>query len=354
MSNQSILIIPSLNPNDTLISYVDTLIASGFKQICIVNDGSDAKFQGIFDEIEKREECVVLKHAVNYGKGRALKNAFNYCMVQKQWNFSGVITLDSDGQHSVQDVIKVDEILSGDQNLLILGSRNFSLENIPFKSRMGNRITSFWFKILYGMKIQDTQTGLRGISKSILPYFLDLQGERFEYETNMLIRAVREKVSIVQEPIETIYENNNEGTHFNPLVDSIKIYKILFGEFFKFAASSMGSCIVDLLLFEMLFLMLGKLEAEIRIGIATVSARVCSSALNYFLNRNVVFKSDKCLRNTMIKYYALVLIQMMASALLVAAFFGMLDRYELMIKVVVDICLFFVSFMIQKKWIFGK
>ena len=223
------LIIPSLNPDQKLIEYVKEVIKMGFKNIIIVNDGSK-EYDRYFNELSKYDECIVLKHATNLGKGRALKTAFQYYL-NKFNDFTGVVTADSDGQHSLKDTLKVTNEIT--DNSLVLGTRNFNEKQVPFKSRYGNKITTFIFKTLYGKKINDTQTGLRGLSNDFIKQSLNLKGERFEYEINMLIEAVISKTEIKEVIIKTIYIEDNKSSHFNPIKDSIKIYKVMFSEFFK-------------------------------------------------------------------------------------------------------------------------
>lgn len=224
------LIIPSLNPDQKLIEYVKEAIKMGFKNIIIVNDGSSKEYDKFFNELSKYNECIVLKHATNLGKGRALKTAFQYYL-NKFNDFTGVVTADSDGQHSLKDTLKIANEIT--DNSLVLGMRNFNEKQVPFKSRYGNKITTFIFKTLYGKKINDTQTGLRGLSNDFIKHSLNLNGEGFEYEINMLIEAIRNKTEIKEVFIRTIYIEDNKSSHFNPIKDSIKIYKVMFSEFFK-------------------------------------------------------------------------------------------------------------------------
>lgn len=189
---KNVIIIPALDPPDRLEDYVASLIENGFARIVLIDDGSGPDHQPLFSRLSLRPEVTVLRHAVNLGKGRALKDAFNYVLNTWPSDFSGVITADSDGQHTVQDVIRVQDELDKGKNTLILGTRDFSKENVPFKSRYGNRITSGVFRLLYGTYLQDTQTGLRGIPRAFLGPYMTLDGERFEYEMNMLIYNARQ------------------------------------------------------------------------------------------------------------------------------------------------------------------
>ena len=219
-------IIPSLNPDNKLIVLVNELIENNFKKIIIVNDGSESK--DIFDKLSEKEECVILTHEVNKGKGCALKTAFKYYKDNLSNDYSGVITLDSDGQHKVSDAKNISNVLV-DNDMFILGTRLFNTKETPLRNKTGNRITSFVFKWLYGVYLKDTQTGLRAIPNRLIDLHLNTTGDRFEYEINALIDLVKAKVKILQIDIKTVYlENSNKNSHFNPFVDSYRIYKIMF------------------------------------------------------------------------------------------------------------------------------
>lgn len=345
-------LIPSLNPDMNLIEYIDQLIKIGFKKIIIINDGSSKKYDNIFQLIENKKECILLKHAINQGKGRALKTGFNYYLNNFS-DYDGIVTADADGQHSAKDTLNIAEILSKNPNHLVLGTRNFNEEIVPFKSKAGNKITSVIFRLLYGKKISDTQTGLRGVGNMFMKTCLNLSGERYEYEINMLISAVKNKVVIDEPFIETIYLNDNKGSHFNPIKDSIKIYKVLFQEFFKFVFSGLFSFIIDILLFKLfvstIFLPLNNTYC---ILFGTVLARIISSLINYTLNKNVVFNSNG--KNLIIKYYTLCVIQMLISGLLVSLLFNFGLFSKTICKIIIDIILFFISYNIQKNIIFRK
>lgn len=219
-------IIPSLNPDDKLIKLVNELIEAEFKKIIVVNDGSVS--DEIFNELKEFDECVVLTHDFNKGKGCALKTAFAYYKDNFIDDYVGVITLDADGQHKVSDVVNISNVLK-DNNMFILGTRLFNTKETPGRNKFGNRITSKVFEKLYGVYLKDTQTGLRAIPNHLIDLHLETHGERFEYEINALIDLVKSYEKIIQIDIETVYlENSNEKSHFRVINDSYKIYKILF------------------------------------------------------------------------------------------------------------------------------
>ena len=351
-----VILIPALNPNKEFITYVENILRKNKNcEILIVNDGSEDKYKFIFDKIEKLERCTVLIHAVNLGKGRALKTGFNYYVNNyNKYEFKGVITVDSDGQHDIEDVFNIEKkLLETKEKLLVIGARDFNEKQVPFKSKNGNKITSMLFKILYGKKISDTQTGL---TYDFARDCISLDGERFEYEINMLIYAVNNHIKIVEQKIKTIYFNNNSETHFNPIIDSIKIYKVMFKTFFKFVFSSLSSAILDVVLFTIIYNLSKKLlNVEMRILLSTILARLFSSFYNYLINKNVVFKDNKNII-TVVKYYMLCIVQLCLSWICVDKLYVLVfkNTHPSFLKILVDVILFLISYQIQRRWVFKR
>ena len=228
----AVILIPSLEPDDRLPAYMRRLLEAGFTRAVVVDDGSSEKYQPIFNELDAMDGVTVLHHEVNRGKGCALKTGYSYIRDNIP-EASGVITADADGQHTVEDCWKLAEALTQDKRVLYLGSRDFDLPNVPPKSRFGNKTTSAVFKLFYGHWLPDTQTGLRAFKREDLQFMIDVPGERFEYEMQVLIACARAKMDMVPITIETVYENENEGTHFHPIRDSYRIYKVIIGGFFR-------------------------------------------------------------------------------------------------------------------------
>ena len=347
------IIIPSLEPDENLPKLVKELKQAELSPIVIVDDGSGKEYRGIFDELEQEHGCILLRNAVNLGKGRALKNAFNFCINNFE-NMIGCITADSDGQHTVECIKKCKEALIENQNSLVLGVRDFSGEDIPAKSRFGNNLTKWVCKNLCGVNVSDTQTGLRAIPTEFMKNLLSLKGERFEFETRMLLEA-KDKFPIVEVPIKTIYDSkDNHATHFDPIKDSIRIYKIFLGQFGRFLFSSLSSSVVDLVLFALFCKMLvGIGNGEIYVAIATVFARVISAVYNYLINYIVVFHSGSEHKKSAVRYFGLAVVQMLCSAGIVTGIATLLPALpKLIIKIPVDIILFFASFCIQREFVY--
>lgn len=346
------IIIPAYEPDENLPIFCAELRKVTDTEIIIVDDGSGEGYAKIFENVETNYGCIVLRHNANCGKGRALKTAFKY-LLDSHNHLIGCITADSDGQHLPCDVLQCAKALKTNENALILGCRDFDLEHIPFKSRVGNKLTKFVCKYLCGINVSDTQTGLRAIPKQFMAELLECQGERFEFEINMLI-AARGRYPFVEVKIETVYESKTEHkTHFDPVRDSFKIYSQLLKNFLRFAVASFSSSLLDILLFSLFCMFLKPINSILYITISTVLARIVSSVYNYIINYTYVFKSKNKKNITLAKYFILAAVQMLSSAALTTVcVFLMPVISETLIKVVVDIILFFISYNIQKRFIF--
>lgn len=347
------IVLPSLNPDFKFKGVVDGLVENGFQNIVIVDDGSDDEHRQWFDQAEQYPQCHVLHHGVNKGKGRALKTAFGY-VLEKLPEVKGVITIDGDGQHLLGDIVACGEKMLEHGDKVIMGCRDFSSPGVPPRSVAGNRTTSRLFRICYGIKLSDTQTGLRAIPRSCLERFCAIEGERFEYETNMLLQMKRLGIGFVEQPIETVYDEEDYSSHYNAVKDSWRIFKVMF----KFLLSSFGSTLIDLLVFYLVFRFFGGWAGRYAELFSTVVARVCSSFANFNANNAVVFGNKGSYKRAMLRYYCLCIPQMLISAGLVTLinhlFSNTVPIIATIIKFVVDTCLFFISYNIQREWVFSQ
>lgn len=343
-----VIIIPSYKPNkEIMMEFIEKLKRS-FKNIVVVDDGSGEEYKQFFEEV-KNEDIVVLKHHINFGKGRGIKTAFNY-VLNNYPDITGVITADCDGQHYIEDITKCAEKLKEDPEKLVIGYRNFDEKQVPFRSRFGNKITRGIFNTFVGIKISDTQSGLRAFGKKNMKMFLTTSGERYEYETNMLIDCKEKNIEIAEVPISTVYISNNSGSHFNPIKDSIMIYKL----FAKYIISSISSFILDILLYTVFVNLLPEMKNNIitEIVVATIVSRIISATYNFIVNSKMVFKNKN--KDSVIKYLILSGIQMFISAFAVSKLFELLHLNSTLIKVIVDTIIFIINFIIQREWVFKK
>jgi glycosyltransferase involved in cell wall biosynthesis len=340
------ILIAAYKPDDSCLQTIKELVNAGFLHIIVVNDGSGQKFTPFFEYIDQIQEVKVLHHATNQGKGRALKTAFHY-ILNECHSIQKVITVDADGQHRTKDICALYQA-SFEYVGILLGVRNFDQEDIPFRSRLGNKLTRNLFRYTTGIGITDTQTGLRLFLRKHLNWLLSIKGEAFDYELNMLAESKDACIPIHEFEIDTVYENENKSSHFHPIKSSLQIYKI----FIKFAVSGLASFGLDMALFA-LFIWLWRDDApELYIVFATILARIISASFNYSINRKKVFeKGDE---RSFVKYMILAGFIMALSAGLVYGLFFLTGRGEIIIKSVVDIVLFLVGFIIQRDWVFKK
>lgn len=359
---QAVMLIPSLEPDERLPAYVERLRARGFPRVVIVDDGSPEKYQPIFARLAALDGCVVLHHEVNRGKGCALKTGYAYIRDHLP-DAAGVITADADGQHTVEDCRRLAEALREDRRALYLGSRDFSLPNVPPKSRFGNKTTSGVFWALYGQWLPDTQTGLRAFRRESLDFMLNVPGERFEYEMQVLIACARADIPIVPITIETVYENENAGTHFHPIRDSWRIYKVILGSFVKFMGASIASFLIDQGVFAVAEALLipgaaAALAASRNraIFLSTVIARCVSAPCNFLMNRSFVFRFKQSAKTAAIRYAALCVVIMLLSAagVWLLSRLGMPRSLDNLSKLIIDTLLYFLSYRVQSKWVFQE
>lgn len=216
------ILIPAYEPDGKLTALLSDLTET-YAKIVVINDGSTIG-QEVFSAIDPKK-VALLVHETNRGKGAALKTGFKWIL--ESWpDVVGVITADADGQHRVEDIAKIANALAEERKGLVLGVREFG-QGVPFRSRFGNWWTSLFFFLMTGLKVGDTQTGLRGIPTALLGSIAALPGERYEYEMRMLAEARHHAEKPLQLPIETIYIEENRSSHFAPLKDSVKIWGAL-------------------------------------------------------------------------------------------------------------------------------
>ena len=242
-------VIPAYEPDEKMLAVIDDISSLTDFHIIVINDGSGKDKLPIFAEAAKK--AIVLTHEVNKGKGRGIKTALEY-IKEHEADTVGIVIADADGQHKVEDIIRVSEALKSSPDKLIMGCRRFS-GKIPLRSKFGNNITKFVFSFAAGVKVSDTQTGLRGFSSKLIPFMLSVNGDRYEFEMNMLLECAREGIRFYEVPIETVYLGKNESSHFNPIKDSWRIYK----DILKFSCSSLLSFCVDYIFYSIFAMISG-------------------------------------------------------------------------------------------------
>ena len=360
MSNLSniTVVLPSLDPDTKLITVIDGLLKHGFLDIILVNDGSKPENLYYFEMAARHPEVHLLHHQINRGKGAALKTAFRWFLANRP-NAAGVITVDGDNQHHPEDT-KSCALRMMETGNIVLGVRDFSQPDVPARSRSGNRITSFVFKFFVGMTLSDTQTGLRAIPTAALSQLCEVSGDRFEYETNMLLAMKTEQLMYEEVPIRTVYIEENKSSHFRAVRDSFRIYKLIFSHFIRCALSSVVAGVVD----EGLFMILSHLLSPLLSGflltaVPGATARIVSSLLNFFINKKLVFQAKGSTGKAMLRYFLLAVPLAIAQLSLtygtISLFHVSSDQTLLrgVIYAVVMAFLFIISYIIQQRWVFA-
>ena len=352
------VVLPSLDPDQKFAAVVQGLVEGGFEKIVIVDDGSDAAHQQWFEKAEAFPQCTVLHHGVNKGKGRALKTAFAY-VLDKLPDTEGVVTIDGDGQHLLQDIIQCGNVMLENPEKVVLGCRDFDLPNVPPRSVAGNKFTSRAFRVLFGIRLGDTQTGLRAISRRYLEEFCRIDGERFEYETNMLLQMKRSGIDFIQQPIETVYDEEDYSSHYNALKDSWKVGKVMLkflasGSGVKYAVSSVLSLAADYVIYFFLL----KAFGGAREAAFHLLATFLSSVLNFNLNKYWVFNQRGNYAKEMLGYYLICIPRTLISTLFASLVIAKLTVFSpgsaVLVRIIVDGVLFVLCYFLQKKWVFKK
>ncbi len=335
-----VLIIPAFQPEDKLLSLVDGLVHE-FAHIVVVDDGSSDR--RVFDSlVQKYPSIDLLRHARNLGKGAALKTAFNHVLVSYP-NSIGVVTADADGQHRAEDIRRLAQALLKEPRSIFMGARSFKGE-VPLRSRFGNELTKLIFRFLLGKALKDTQTGLRAIPLSCLGEALIIPSRRYEFELDFLVAAVREKWPIREVEIATIYEPGNPTSHFNPVLDSLRIYFV----FFRFLFISIATAVTDISVFTLCYWSAHHLFASVLIG------RVAALFVSLLGSKFFVFRSKRSVRDVLPRFLLLWATLLMISYGLTFLLVERLGLNAYLARLSVDGGLFLFNFAVQRSLIFSS
>ena len=340
------LIIPAYKPSKDLLGLLEQFASNPDFMPVVVDDGSGPEFTGIFNALP--DGVTLLRHPENRGKGAALKTAFRHVLDECP-QCALAVTADADGQHRYGDILRVCAVAGANPGALVLGSRKFE-GDVPFRSRFGNGVTRKVFSVASGVSVYDTQTGLRAFGREALKRFIEVPGERYEYEINMLLTAAQEGMPIVEEWIETVYLDDNASSHFNPLKDSLKIYMCIF----KFAASSLLAFAIDYVLVLVLSALTRSWPAAASLNFSVIVARLISATVNFTVNRKVVFNGNESLWRAVAKYAALAVVVLGLNLALMHLLTIVLGWPIALAKILVEVLLFCMNFVVQGKFVYRK
>lgn len=344
-----VVVIPAYKPDEKFVNFVSLLTEKNIPVVA-VDDGSGEACNKFFEAAEEKG-CVVVHHEVNRGKGQALRTGFEEVirLNSKGAGYNYVVTADCDGQHDINAITAVveaaEESMSDEKGpAFVIGGRfRDDGEKVPLKSKLGNGFTRLVFKIATGLSIHDTQTGLRAVPESLFEEMLKVKGDRYEYEMNMLLQIKTWRVQYKEVGIKTIYYDNNAGSHFHPFRDSF----LVISQILKFALSSMLSFVLDYLLFVVFSTVLGWEYA-----VAYAIARVISGLFNYAFNAKVVF--GKSSGKSFLKYLCVWTLILALGSLGGQLINGYLGMPKIVCKLIVDLPLFCLSYILQKRFVFKR
>ncbi len=355
----TLVFIPAYKPDERLTKLAETLCRD--YDVLVVDDGSGKEFDGVFEATS--EFAKVLRYEKNRGKGGALK--YGYSKIPELFpDAEYIITADADGQHTPDDIEKVAKKVR-EVGGLVIGSREFT-GKVPARSAFGNSVTRLVFRLASGVKVRDTQTGLRAFGKQYLKEFSGLKGDRYEYEMTQLMYCAEKKIPIGEVGIETIYENDNETSHFNPIKDSLKIYKIIYlnSYFMKAVTSSMFAFLIDFIIAHVFQFFVFKNDPISGDGffakvfssysLSMTIAWLVSSFVNFVINKKWVFRSNKSFARAFFGFYALATPIFIIKAFVLTPILKGNSFSFTLTYVIVNIVMYFLNYLIQKKFIFKK
>ena len=348
----NVVVIPALEPSRDLVEYVKQLRDKGIEKIIVVNDGSSSSAQHIFEHLKLIDQCTVIEHEVNLGKGAAIKSAVSYLLAHEP-HVTGLITADADGQHCIEDVLRMNEMLVRYPHELSLGVRQFD-EQTPWYSRMGNMISAKTMSWLYNIKLTDTQTGLRAVGRDLFSWLQSIDGNRYEYELNMLIHYHLCGRRLHTIPIQTLYYDNNSSSHFHKVRDSLRIYIHMLRGMTLFVGSSCLSGVIDILVFTLMLGAFRELSTIWQLSLAAIIARICSSLCNFVFNFKIFSERQTKKKKALIKYYMLLIVQLALSIYGVNQLQQLFNSHAVVLKLVVDLTLAIMSYQVQLHWVFSS
>jgi glycosyltransferase involved in cell wall biosynthesis len=340
-----VIVIPAFQPDPSLQDLVgallDGLLNAGCQAIVVVNDGSGPEFAARFQALTASPRVHVVHHAINLGKGAALKTGMNYALVR--FPACGIVTADADGQHHPQDILQVVARLRENPDALIMGARTFQ-SGVPWRSRLGNTVTRVLMNLLVGQNLSDTQTGLRGVPNALIPHLLRIPASGYDFELDMLVACKHQSCRVLEEPIRTIYLRRNASSHFDPILDSMRIYLVLF----RFSLLALLTAALDNSVFILAFSKTGSIAKS------QIAARFVAMIFNYFGAHRAVFHSRQRHAAVLPKYVTLVVFNGLLSYAAIQFLHHRLTSSAITAKLIAEGLLFLANFAIQRDFVFTQ
>lgn len=318
---------------------VAELHARGF-HVVVVDDGTAPTAAGPLKAVQRY--AAVIHHGVNRGKGRALRTGLEYVQRTVPTPYT-VVTVDADGQHRSEDAARLCDVAEAHPQALILGARTLG-STAPLRSRLGNAVTRAVYRLTTRQALRDTQTGLRACSDQLVPSLLEIPGERYEWEMNVLVELAAAGVELKEIPIATIYRDANSRSHFSPVRDSWRIYR----ELMKYAGSSLLGFGIDYAVFATIVTISGGTA----VVAGNIAARIVSGCVNFTVNHRLVFHSTRTWWRAAAGYAALSGAILTGTTLVLAFLVHHVGWSPYWAKIVTEMTFFAVSWLVQRTFVF--
>jgi glycosyltransferase involved in cell wall biosynthesis len=335
-----IFLIPAYQPTDALCDLLEKLRLQTPAQIVVVDDGSGPAYTAIFARAKQVPDTTLLTNAVNLGKGAALKHGMNHILVNHP-ECSGIVTADADGQHAVVDILKVADALKENPEHAIFGTRQFGFD-VPMRSKVGNGVSRYVYRFFIGLNLSDTQTGLRGLPRQLVELFLSIRANRYEFETEQLMVIKARRLRILEIPIETIYIDDNRGSHFRPLLDSVQIYFVLL----RYCTASLLTAAADIVTFATAMAWSSDLVLSNTVG------RFVGVWVQFALLQRFVFRTRGGIK-IFLMYLALVLVSGVVSTALQVQLASAVP-FPIVAKIMAEVSVFVFNFLFLRDFVFGE
>lgn len=215
------ILIPAYNEAKNIGRLVGQLRSKGL-DVVVVDDGSADETS----RMARDAGAMVLVNARNQGKGYSLQRGFAHVVNN---NYDALITMDGDGQHTLDDVDKFVALFRAERPDIICGNRMADPQGMPFVRLATNRIMSWLISLVCRQRVADSQCGYRLIRTEVLRN-IRLSASNFEIESEVLIKAAKKRFRIVSVPVRTIYAG--EKSRINPFFDTVKFIAYIIRELF--------------------------------------------------------------------------------------------------------------------------
>lgn len=290
---RNVVLVPAYKPDRELVKLIEELNKEELS-VLVVDDGSGEQYADIFDLVSQK--AVVIHSPSNQGKGGALKSGIR--AIRKYFpDCTGFVTADADGQHKTSDILRVCECLNNGASM-VLTMRQFD-KNMPVRSRVGNVLSRWIYTILTGHYLADNQSGLRGFAIEHADWLLNVPGEKYDYEINVILYADKQHIRIKELPIEAVYIDGNKSSHFSPVADTLRIYFRLFSG----ARGSVAAVILAEILMIVVSITLGYRQSVLSVPAVGIICALFSIILSRYIFRKVDYKdTGRTLLYTAIRY----------------------------------------------------